>query len=244
MPSSLDQTCDPTKVRAPWGVQTPQPKQDESTTNPAFLSTYDRMFKGWKGSPAKPIRHRTAQHFPASSWRDHTSYEETFRTPARYSRHGIIPASVNRHHKPHPSQLVWPLEPNKSYMIWKPVSDRTLPVRPTESAPPTLLQYDRRRQMNTTYKDFFKGYQSLDLLRNLSTRLATEEGKRDSLPATVSGQRTTTRPGTEGTKTNSRPATFDAGADPSVYTKTFQGEYGRPSTFEKPPDRSWANIRY
>lgn len=245
MPSSVYPPADQKSERPPWGLLTPPAKQEYGTSNAAFMTTYDRTFKGWKGSPAKQTRHRTAQHFPSGMWRDHSNYQETFRTPVMYSRHGIIPASVNRHHKPHPSQLMWPLEPNKSYMIWKPASDQTAP-RAIGSAPPSILQYDRHRQMNTTYKDFFKGFQTLDLLRTIPqpngqrTRPMSEENR--NVPMTASNGQGR-RPATEGERNAPRPATIDDVGN-SMYKHAFKGDFARPSTIEKAPDRSWANIRY
>jgi len=194
------------------------------------MSTYNRMFQGWKGSPAKPVRQRTAPHLSEGLWNERSSYKETFRTPNAYSRYNVIPASVNRHDRPHPSQLVWPLEPNKQYMIWKPQADLQ-PPRQIASAPMSLLQFNKQRWMNTTYSDFFKGKQHFDLQRDMLRPTMTEEKQ---------------RPSTEGLDraTLSRPVSIGDKVDKTVYQHQFQGEFARPSTIDKPPDRSWANIRY
>ncbi|XP_065058688.1 uncharacterized protein LOC135686392 [Rhopilema esculentum] len=226
----IEQIGKETPSRPPWGLQTPKSKI-EDRRNAGYMSTYDRMFQGWKGSPAKPIRQSTAPHLNEGMWVDRTSYRETFRTPHSYSRYNIIPASVNRHHKPHPSRLVWPLEPNKSYMIWKPDAD-LIPARKVGTAPPSLTQFSKQRWMNTTYSDFFQGQQQLDSFGNV-VRTAEAGGRRPTTDYV-------------GSRTGSRPTTMDAGhhLNKTIYRHDFKGEFGRPSTIDKPPDRSWANIPY
>jgi len=230
-------TCKP-----PWGLQTPK---REDRRDAAFMSTYNRMFQGWKGTPARPIRQRTAPHMNEGLWNDRSNYKETFRTPHVYSRYSFVPASVNRHDRPHPSQLIWPLEPNKQYMIWKPQADLE-PPRHIASAPISLLQFNKQRSMNTTYNDFFKGQKYFGWQQNIPRPSKTEERQRPSTEdrkSTASQRPISQRPVSQ-RPISQRPVSLGDRIDKTVYQHNFQGEFGRPSTIDKPPDRSWANIRY
>ncbi|XP_057312208.1 uncharacterized protein LOC130653709 [Hydractinia symbiolongicarpus] len=211
----------------PWGFEKTQ-------KGGGLLTTNKLMFQGLAGPPAQPIRNNTTNHFDPQNWRHRSSYSETFFTPQPFSRHVIDKISPHRNHRPHPSHIIWPLAPNKSYMIWKPkVLDDTNNIQSKPySAPSLLRQYNEnnwKTTSQTTYQNYFdtKRLQPFQQHRNKPHSQLDERGDRIELKSRSC------------IETASTPQHLR-----TMYKSTYVGEPGRPSTNSRPPDYSWRNIKY
>lgn len=218
----------------PWGTEATMQKSKKDTQ----LTTYDLMFQGHKGVAAKPFRNHTTNHFDQQNWRNKSSYRETFLTPQMYSRHDFQKSSPTRNNRPHPQSLVWPLEPNKGYMIWKPQ------ILPDEekvkkySAPSLLRQYNESNWLTTTqttYQDYFlKGSLNEPVEAN-KERFQSKNAQRDQLHSNNKSRSSDSRQ----SKAKSTPPFLR-----TSYKVSFTGEPMKPSTNAKPIDKSWRHIKY
>ncbi|EDO37971.1 predicted protein [Nematostella vectensis] len=165
----------------PWGTEPQTPSTATGTRKSFPWTTYSKDYIGLPGSVAQPQRMRTAEHLPRGWPFETTHYAGTFRTPqVGYSRHGVpTPASVHRRNNPHARiQDPWHY-PDKTYLVWKNVPSLFPPPRETQSAPPNILQNDKHRWFNTTYKTTFNA-RPLGKLSSYSKPMATFSLKPDN----------------------------------------------------------------
>jgi len=205
----------------PWGLEPTALKGGQ-------LTSYNYMFQGLKGLPAKPIRNHTSNRFDPQSWRDKSSYTEQFFTPQMYSRHQANRASVNRNHRPHPQNIVWPMGPSKGYMIWKP--SNAIPDKPYTA--PNLIRNFYENKWKTTTQTTYQNYFNQDKTTKPSSRLNERQ-------SSTNGSRCDTR--VQNSQCQERYATPQLG---TIYQSQFVGDNGRPSTNAQPIDYSWRNIKY
>ncbi|XP_001630034.2 uncharacterized protein LOC5509559 [Nematostella vectensis] len=205
----------------PWGTEPQTPSTATGTRKSFPWTTYSKDYIGLPGSVAQPQRMRTAEHLPRGWPFETTHYAGTFRTPqVGYSRHGVpTPASVHRRNNPHARiQDPWHY-PDKTYLVWKNVPSLFPPPRETQSAPPNILQNDKHRWFNTTYKTTFNA--------------------RPLVPPTFNPKKNSWKP--DRWRPESKAQT------PALHWQTttthdFRGALGRPTTTERPHDMSWSNL--
>ena len=172
------------------------------------------------GLPAQPLRNNTTNHFDPQNWRSRSDYREKFSTPPSYSRHGIDKASPFRNHKPHAS-IEWPLEPNKSYMIWKqkPVDVEQLKAY---SAPSMLRHFKENKWRTTnqsTYYNYFRNPPQKPIKEGVELDQTSRSSQRGSQQCS---RESVTRCVSEGFERQT-PAHLR-----TMYRGTFNGEAGKP----------------
>ncbi|XP_066935069.1 uncharacterized protein [Clytia hemisphaerica] len=226
-------------AEVPWGTE---PKERLGVGKGSKLTTYGWMFQGQKGLPAQSYRNHTTNHFDPQNWRNKSQYSETFFTPQMYSRHQIQKFTANRNHRPHPKELIWPMEPFKGYMIWKPKLVPDDGEIKKYSAPSLLRQYQDnnwRTTNQTTYQNYYEG---------VPKKPSTTGGiRKDDRPTkgSVSNQRDALESSLRGSRVGSRQEAFSTPPHlRTSYKLNFTGEPIKPSTNANPGDRSWRNIRY
>lgn len=221
---------DPIKTNAqnpPWGtepretIQTPATATQERSKG--FLrTTYMRDYLGASVTPALPQRISTTDYLQKGWPFERTHYQSTFRTPQQdgknYSRYsGVPPLSSQRKNNPHP-QLHDPWHyPDKTYLVWKNLAPG--PTRQPWSAPPHILQNDKHRWLNTTYRSSYHNRPF-----TLPEYKVKDAWKSNGW-----------RPDSKATRT---PDLYHQ----TMYSHDYKGARGRPSTNERPWDMSWSNL--
>lgn len=231
-PGEIPINPDPIKSNAqnpPWGTEAREMLQTPATAsqerNKGFLrSTYMKDFRGAISTPAVPQRIGSTDYMQRGWPFERSQYQATFRTPQldgnSYSRYrGVPPRSVQRKNNPHP-MLHDPWHyPDKTYLVWRNIPPG--PTRQPQTAPPHILQNDKHRWLNTTYKSSY-----------IKQPFALPEYKAKDLNGWKSDG---WRPSTKAAKTPDLTMQ-------TMYAHDFKGARGRPSTIERPWDMSWRNL--
>lgn len=214
-------------IRVPWGTDPGTPEQGRiSTTStgfkknkPGFRTIYTLDFQGLPSSRPQPQRAETSDHLPTGWPFETTHYSSTF-TPKQYSRYTVQPASVHRRNNPHPTLYDPWKYPDMRYQIWKPRANALDTIRESKSAP-NLIRNDRAKgkSWSTTYDVSFAG-KNFDNFPKIKPRTAA--GKVQN-------------------KWNVSIQTPPLHMM-SMYRHDFIGDRGRPSTIERPWDRSFQNL--
>jgi len=220
----------------PWGVE------QKKNGGDGPLTTNSWVYRGLQGLPAQPLRNNTTNHFDPQNWRSRSDYREKFNTPPSYSRHGLNnKASPFRNHKPHAS-IEWPLEPNKSYMIWKTKKPLDAEELKAYSAPSMLRHFKENKWRTTnqsTYQNYFQGNKMA--AKSLKDGVREEVGTGSS--QRVSQENCSRESGSRGVLSEAHQRATAPGLR-TMYKGAFNGEKGKPSTSERPADHSWRNIKY
>ncbi|CAB4003882.1 Hypothetical predicted protein [Paramuricea clavata] len=198
-----------------------------SMTNSGYLkndkglhTVYALTFQGLPCSRSQPHRAETSDHLPTGWPFETTHYSSTF-TPKQYSRYTILPVSVHRKNNPHPMVFDPWKHPNMRYQIWKPRNNHLDTIRETQSAP-SMIRKKGQQSWSTTYDVSFAG-KNFDNLPKITPGYAIKKGQCN---------------GWNNAPSTRNPPLYMM----SMYRHDYIGDRGRPSTMERPWDRSFQNL--
>ncbi|XP_028400260.1 uncharacterized protein LOC114523506 [Dendronephthya gigantea] len=188
--------------------------------NKGLHTVYELTFQGLPCSRSLPYRADTSDHLPTGWPFERTHYSSTF-TPKQYSKYNIQPASVHRKNNPHPMVFDPWKHPDMRYQIWKTRTNHLDTIRETQSAPGTIRNKGRR-SWTTTYDVSFAG-KNFDTLPKIIPSYTNKKG-----PNEWNNANAPTKP----------PPLYMM----SMYEHDYVADRGRPSTLQRPWDKSFQNL--